>query len=107
TSDRFNNVLFQREVLGTNPILAGSSFKEVQLASIPDQRAPDGLRDTVSFTLEKMVDTSLIGYTPRSAARTNELEIIEDAPEVEVEDTSSTASDIPSTAGTNPQSETQ
>lgn len=64
TSDQFNNILFQREVLATNPILAGSNFKEVGIES-RDLESGDEVR-TVQFELEKEIDTSLIGYTPRN-----------------------------------------
>jgi hypothetical protein len=63
TSDQFNNILFQREVLSTNPILAGSTFKEVSVEA-PNEEGGEA-QGVVQFTLEKKVDTSLIGYTPR------------------------------------------
>jgi hypothetical protein len=66
TSERFNNVLFQREVLASNPILAGSSFSEVQLQSSVNAQNPSVVTETIAFTLQKSLDTSLIGYTPRS-----------------------------------------
>lgn len=66
TSDRFNNVLFQREILSSNPILAGSSFAEIQLQSGVDENDPFKVEETVTFTLQKQIDTSLIGYTPRA-----------------------------------------
>jgi len=64
TSDQFNNLLFQREVLATNPILAGTAFKEV---GIEARELESGqIVRTVQFELEKDIDTSLIGYTPRN-----------------------------------------
>jgi hypothetical protein len=64
TSDQFNNILFQREVLSTNPILAGSTFNEVSVDSAKTEEQEGS--SVIQFTLEKKVDTSLIGYTPRS-----------------------------------------
>jgi hypothetical protein len=64
SSQQFNNILFQREVLSTNPILAGSTFNEVSV----DASKTEGQEasSVIQFTLEKKVDTSLIGYTPRT-----------------------------------------
>jgi len=64
TSDRFNNVLFQRQVLDTNPILAGSVIKDIRLESKVSGDTSNA-QELVTFELEKEVDTSLIGYTPR------------------------------------------
>lgn len=63
-SSQFNNILFQREIFANNPILAGSEFKEVTLKTVADEETGSNT-ETVQFTLEKEVDTSLIGYTPR------------------------------------------
>lgn len=64
TSDRFNNVLFQRDVFASNPVLAGSVIKDVALES-EIAGDPSNAEKLVTFTIEKEVDTSLIGYTPR------------------------------------------
>ncbi len=63
-SNEFNNILFQRDVIANNPILAGSAFKEVGVKTIERENGPS-VR-AVTFQLEKVVDASLIGYTPRT-----------------------------------------
>lgn len=84
TSDRFNNILFQREVLASNPILAGSSFEEMQVQSKTDPNNTALTQEIVTFTLQKEVDTSLIGYTPRVNTQTSlpeEDEVVQDGEE--------------------------
>src|SRR5690606_23878560 len=64
-SSRFSNILFQRQIFANNPILAGSEFKEVRLQTVVDDNSQNGQNESIEFTLEKEVDTSLIGYSPR------------------------------------------
>jgi len=74
TSDNtFNSILFQREVLQTNPILSGATFTEVALGATSNT-ADEGsvTQNLISFELTKEVDPSLIKYVPSSAVRSFE-----------------------------------
>jgi hypothetical protein len=70
-TDRFNSVLFQREVLESNPVLAGSTFTEVGMVS-KELENPPFLQKVVAFTFEKEIEKELIGYTPREAGATSQ-----------------------------------
>lgn len=94
TSDRFNNVLFQRDIFASNPILAGSAFKEVILTSAVEGESSQEPVETVTFTLTKDVDTSLIGYQPRNGLQ-EEVESIQGAEQNAQTSESSEITDIP------------
>lgn len=64
-SSQFGNVLFQREAFDSNQVLAGATFKEVTMQTLVSEDNPIDRNELVKFTLEKEVDTTLIGYTPR------------------------------------------
>lgn len=67
-TNEFNKVLFQRDVLNADPILAGGVFSEVTLGS-PDNsiKATDGSNEEViRFIFTKAVTPSLVGYVPRN-----------------------------------------
>lgn len=66
-SDRIDGIVFQREVLQANPILAGSTFTEVALQSaISDDGSK--LNKVVTFSFEKEIDPNLVSYTPRGVS---------------------------------------
>ena len=64
SSEDFNSILFQRDEISDNPVLAGSFFNEV---GVEVQELENGETvKTVKFALEKEIDPSLISYTPRT-----------------------------------------
>ncbi len=63
-TDRFDSVLFQREMLESNPVLADSTFSEVAMNS-RELENPPFTQKVVSFTFEKEVEEDLVRYTPR------------------------------------------
>ena len=71
TAKVFNSLMFQRDILASNPILSGGSFAEVSLASTPpvDEATGEVIVDKVeteiAFGLAKKVEPSLIAYRPR------------------------------------------
>jgi hypothetical protein len=108
-SDQFNNILFQREVLASNPILAGSLFKEVSLTSLTGTNNTATGQKVIAFELGKEIDTGLIGYTPRSGGGVDLSEGVEDQEEILSEDqifteTENSGQDVPE-EGTNEQTQ--
>jgi hypothetical protein len=64
-AEKFDSVLFQREVLALNPILSGSSFTEVGLQSREDEAGR--LDKMITFSFEKKVDPTDAAYLPRTS----------------------------------------
>jgi hypothetical protein len=68
-ADVLNSLVFQREVLKSNPLLAGSEFSEVVLASAPLEGSEGDIQKnqavTISFWLKKTVAIDLLQYKPR------------------------------------------
>lgn len=68
TTGSFDSVIFQRDVLKANPVLADGYIEEVDLETIDtaegENAAPD-LQQVITFELSNQIDPSLIGYSPR------------------------------------------
>jgi hypothetical protein len=69
-SDTFNSVLFQRDVLLANPVLANATVSGVVLGTVSpeDEEGKSKKSDekkTISFSIKDKIDTSLIPYVPR------------------------------------------
>ncbi len=64
-----NSLVFQREVLQSNPVLKGGEFSQVALASSPlvdaEGFASEDYVTTISFSLNKSIDASQLLYQPR------------------------------------------
>lgn len=60
-SANFNNILFQRQVMEANPILAGATFSPVELKA--GESPEGGIEEVINFTLTKSVDDTLIPFT--------------------------------------------
>lgn len=66
TTQAFNSVLFQREVLSSNPILSGSSFSETSLATHEgDEETNKDAQTVITFQFVKDIDPETVAYTPR------------------------------------------
>jgi hypothetical protein len=68
SADFFDHVVFQREVLKSNPVLADALFKTVALGSEVNDAGV--YSQVISFVMEKTIDASLVGYQPRAATYT-------------------------------------
>lgn len=68
-TENFDSVLFQREVLASNSVLAGSSFNETSLATnAGDEESNRDAQKVITFVFEKSIDPSTVGYVPRLTA---------------------------------------
>lgn len=65
-SNSFDNILFQKEVLQSNPIFTGATFTGVSLDLVAD--GVNRTQQVVSFEVNQQVAPSLIPYTPRLTA---------------------------------------
>lgn len=71
SASMFNSVLFQREVLSRNPILAGAVFTEAELSL--DKKSDEEFskssesttKTNITFIIDAEVDPELVPYTPR------------------------------------------
>lgn len=67
----FNSVLFQREVLDLNPILAQATFTKVEIAGeVSNDVEKDTQRETqddpvIAFEISSDIDPTLVNYTPQ------------------------------------------
>jgi hypothetical protein len=75
----FNSLAFQREILASEPILAGGDFTQVTLASeAPTDEETgvvkaDQVETKIAFWLGKQIDTSLLRYQPEQFDVVSEL----------------------------------
>jgi hypothetical protein len=75
-SSNFNSILFQREVLALNPILAKSSFSKIEIAEAAtdaNNKSESSVKSPViKFEISSDIDPSLVNYTPGFTASTSE-----------------------------------
>lgn len=101
TSDTFDSLLFQREVLQSNPILASAAFSGITLGIVDKKDStgktvPGSSQRVISFDLQSDIPVSLVGYTPRSTTTASQSDvqsgdILSEAPETNSQSTSSTS----------------
>ena len=66
TTGRFDSVIFQREVLASNPIFIDSEIVSAGVESIDvDSGDAEQLEQVITFEIENEINPTLIGYTPR------------------------------------------
>lgn len=75
-TDKFDNLIFQREVLQSNPILASSTFSDIALNSSPvldksGQAIQGTQQQVITFGIEASIPTSLVQYQPSATAPNN------------------------------------
>lgn len=69
SAEKFNTIIFQREILEQNPILAGAKFDEVSLVTkeIDEEGVvTDAPARSLTFMLSKEIEQSLIPYQART-----------------------------------------
>lgn len=73
STEKFNTIIFQREILEQNPVLAGATFTEVALvtSNVEDEAtaSTEAMR-SLTFSLSKEIDQSLVPYKARMYAQT-------------------------------------
>lgn len=66
TTGRFDSVIFQREVLASNPIFIDSEIVSAGVESLDiDPGEVEQLEQVITFEIENEINPTLIGYTPR------------------------------------------
>jgi len=68
SAEKFNTIIFQREILQQNPVLAGATFNEVELVTKDTESETTAYTETVrslTFSLSKEIDQSLVPYKAR------------------------------------------
>lgn len=88
TANTFDSVLFQREVLKANPILAGGTFTDTLLQTVKEAEDKSGSgQQIISFVFTNNVSPSLIQYAPRTQVDTPQ-ETVTDSQSQQIEGTS-------------------
>ncbi len=75
-TDTFNSVLFQRDVLSGNPVLAKATVSGVALStdSVESEvgiQTNDDMQQTITFSINDTLDTDLVKYVPRIPVSTS------------------------------------
>lgn len=80
----FNSVLFQREVLDLNPVLAKAIFTKIAIANevsgdVENEEKKEKVDDTmITFEISSDIDPAIVNYTPRVVETTADVTTTQD-----------------------------